>query len=241
MGSLEGNTWSSVGCTHVGKVRDHNEDAYLNLPEQSLWAVADGMGGHAEGEVASRMIVDSLRKYQHTALLGTNVRQIVQRLRTVNNALLQRAGSEPSTIIGSTVAILLANHQYCVCLWAGDSRIYRYRNGTLNQLTRDHNHAEKMIEDGMPPEKTALYPDAQALTRAVGVEEPLDLESQIMEVKPGDIYLLCSDGLNKEVTDAEIAKILASHSLSKGMQSLKDLALQRGGRDNITIMLTQLN
>lgn len=242
MGPLNDNIWSSVACTDAGKVRDHNEDAYLDLPAQSLWVVADGMGGHSEGEVASRMIVDSLRQYRRTTQLGANVRQITQRLRAVNSALLHRAGPGSSRIIGSTVAVFLADHHHGVCLWAGDSRVYRYRDKTLKQLTLDHNHAENLMEDGMPAEQIVLHPGAQALTRAVGSEDTLDLESRILELKQGDIYLLCSDGLTKEVTDREIADILAaSHSLFQSMHTLKDLALQRAGRDNVTILLTQFN
>jgi len=229
--------WQSVGCTHTGNIRSRNEDAYLDLPEHSLWAIADGMGGHASGEIASRMIVNNLCHYHQTPLCGKNIRRITQRLSAINTALIEQAALEKVSVIGSTVAILHATRRYCVCLWAGDSRIYRLRNGQLKQLSRDHTHAALLNRFGTNYDISINHENLQALTRAVGADTALQLEVQIQEIFANDLYLLCSDGLNKELSDSEIAEILKSNTIEDGMELLLNSALHKGGRDNITLLI----
>lgn len=230
-------SWRSFGLTHQGRVRDHNEDALLDLHTECCWVVADGMGGHSKGDLASRMIVDHLSRYQRSALPGSNIRKVDQALQQVNQRLVQLAGDDPNEIIGSTVAVLLIHQQHYFSIWAGDSRIYRYRNQSLTQITRDHDETQRLIDTGMTSEQVEQLQFAPAITKAIGAEDLLELEVQMQELFPEDLFLLCSDGLNKEVTDEEISEMLASHSPEQAAQHLLQLALDREARDNVTVMV----
>jgi len=236
VGQLRQCQWNSCGITNKGNVRSHNEDAYLNSPEQCLWLVADGMGGHTAGDVASSMMVDDLQDYSSTALLGRNIRYLRQRFKVVNDKLVKLAGDDENNVIGCTVAALVLQGNYGVCLWAGDSRVYRYRNGILRQISRDHSELDELLDNGVPLEEALLSPYAQTITRAVGADTMLAVEAQILEVLNEDVYLLCSDGLNKELTDGEISEVLASHTPEDSVQVMLKMALGRKGQDNITIM-----
>ena len=240
MGQLTQARIASFGITHTGNIRSHNEDAFLIADDAHLWAVADGMGGHEQGQVASRGIVEALATYRPAHLLGTSIRNIAALLQSVNTELIIRANKKPDTIIGSTLSLLLIKGLYCVSVWAGDSRIYRYRNGTLKQITRDHSEAEILLEAGVEPEEIAAVPYAESITRAVGVDDILQLETRILEIQADDIFLICSDGLYKELTDTEIAQIIGKGSMENVAQQLLATALERQGRDNITIVLIKV-
>ena len=229
--------WQSTGLTHQGRVRDHNEDALLDLKSQCCWVVADGMGGHSAGEVASKMIVEHLSKYQRSHLPGSNIRKIDQSLQQVNHALVKLAGDAPDKIIGSTVAVLLIHKQQAFSIWAGDSRIYRYRNQTLTQITRDHDETQRLIDTGLTEEQVGQLNFPPAITKAIGADDLLELEVQMQECLPEDLFLLCSDGLNKEVTDDEIGKTFATCPPAAVAQQLLNLALKRHARDNITVIV----
>lgn len=232
--------WNSCGLTHSGKKRKINQDAFLNLPSKKLWVVADGMGGHKTGEVASASIINSLKELMPEQTIGSIVKKVVYELLNVHQSLLDLAAEgRDNDIIGSTVVILLACHQYCVCSWSGDSRIYLFRKGELKQISRDHNHESRLLAEGFSIKEVRTYPFAQALTHAIGGEESLHLDAQIQEIKDGDIFLLCSDGLNKEVCDWEIASILKKASIEESLSRLIELALERDAKDNITIILAQ--
>ncbi len=239
MGKLGKSVWLSAGVSHTGNIRERNEDAFLTCDRQKLWGVADGMGGHDAGDVASQMIIQHLRQYRATPLLGRNVRQVTQLLQSANELLIQKAASENNSIIGSTVCVLLAHHQHCVFLWAGDSRIYRLRNGYFQQVMQDHSEAEELIEAGATKEEVSRLPNGEAITRAVGSDRHLNLEIKMQAFERGDIYLLCSDGLYKELSGPEIADRISAYSLSEGVNTLLDTALQRRGRDNITVVEVQ--
>lgn len=228
--------WNSYGITHTGNKRSHNEDAYLNFPQQSIWLVADGMGGHTAGDVASRMVVDDLKNYSSTSLLGRNVQHVRQRFHEVNDKLVKLAGGDENNVIGCTIAALIMHRAHSVCLWAGDSRIYRYRNGILKQITRDHSELDELLEKGISLEEALRSPYAQTITRAIGASTTLAVEAQITEIWNEDVYLLCSDGLNKELTDEEISEVLANYTPEDSVQVMLKMALQRKGRDNVTIM-----
>ena len=232
--------WSSLGKTHVGMVRKINQDAFADLPDKYLWVVADGMGGHENGDLASTEIVKALKKFEPEEWIGTTVKKIYQQLKKVNYQLLEQATvAGENAVIGSTVAILYANRTRCVAIWSGDSRIYLFRRGELKQITRDHNNEPVLLAEGFSPEEIKIHPYAQILTHAIGGEQEVFLDAQIQEVKQGDIFLLCSDGLNKEVTDSEIEAVLKRYPYQQAVDNLMDLALQRGGRDNITLILAQ--
>lgn len=225
--------WTSFGITHTGNIRDHNEDAFLALPEQRLWIAADGMGGHTAGDFASRLIIDRFKSFEALALTGHSVDQIRQILAKVNHELWTKA-QQMGDVIGSTVAILLATEHHVASVWSGDSRIYRLRDGLFKQITRDHSEGEEFelgIGDFGEPAVN------NAVTQAIGAAEELQVEMEIRESRPGDTYLLCSDGLNKELSDQQIAAILQANDVETAAQNLLREALDNYGRDNITVVL----
>ena len=224
--------------THIGKIRQINQDAYLNLPDKQLWMVADGMGGHKAGEFASGAIADALKSFKPAKTLGATLTTIYHELLTVNRELVELASeSGDDSVIGSTVAILLAWRQHSIILWSGDSRIYLFRKGKLRQLSRDHNYENQLLAKGYSAEEVKTQPFTQALTHAIGGAKELYLEAQMQEIRPGDIFLLCSDGLNKEVVESEIESILNTTTIEQAVSELMELTLTRGARDNVTIVI----
>lgn len=226
--------------THVGMVRKLNEDACMELGGLGLWAVADGMGGHAAGEVASRMVMDALAGIRRPSSLGGFVGEVLQRLQDVNQGLCDEAVRRREQIMGSTVVVLLAFDRHCVSMWAGDSRAYIYRDGELRQLTRDHSQVEDLVSQGLlTRQQAAHHPASNIITRAVGVSPHLDIDTEMLEVKEGDIFLLCTDGLYNEVNAAEITQSLASGSSQQACELLLERALARGARDNVTAVVVR--
>ena len=230
--------WSSASLTDVGSVHTVNQDACLDLPAAGLWVVADGVGGHNEGEVASQLIVDTLSPTSGHARLSAFVNEVEDRLQEVHKALVDRAASRnKDMIIGSTVAALLVVDQYGVCLWAGDSRVYRCRDGQLEQLTRDHSQVEELVASGgLSREEAENHPHANVITRAVGAGEELFLDVDVQKLCHADRYLICSDGLYKEVSEAEIAEHMKYGDCVTICRTLVALALERGARDNVTVV-----
>jgi protein phosphatase len=232
--------WVSAHLTDKGKVRSINEDACLDRADLGIWVVADGMGGHAAGDLASNMIVNELKSLSPVNSLGQLAGDVEQRLHQVNQQLLFESQQRGGEIIGSTVVTLLAYDGYCIYQWAGDSRIYLYRRGHLKQLSRDHSQVEELIEQGLVTSEEAEQSSiANYITRAVGACEMLELDAEMVEPCDGDLFLLCSDGLNKEVNDSEIAEILGRYSFQDSIQQLINLAMERGARDNVTLVLVQ--
>jgi len=232
--------YESIGITNQGCVRDHNEDAFLDCNDKGFWVVADGAGGHQSGDIASNLIVEELAKLTRSRFFGSFLRKIIKCLHDVNSSLInQSGGEETNTLIASTVCVLLAQRNNIVCLWSGDSRIYQLRRDRLTQLTRDHNRVDEFIKAGFTPEEAKKYPLAQHLTAAVGVTSPLVTETQSLEAIEGDTYLLCSDGLFKELTDQDIHDILKQDSLKYAASDLIDLAISRGATDNVTVLLVR--
>ena len=203
--------WTSASRSHVGLVRDRNEDAYLDQPERRLWAVADGMGGHALGDLASRMVIETLNKIptpNNLVQLLTDTRNWLQ---TANRQLRVEAAIRGVPIIGSTVVVLLACDRSCGYLWAGDSRIYLYRNGRLKQLTRDHSQLEEFkSHNNLNSDGVIHLPPRNMITRAVGAADMLDIDEKTMKVNDGDVFLLCSDGLSNAVSEQEMRSELVA-------------------------------
>jgi len=232
--------WSSASRTHVGMVRKLNEDACLELAGRGLWAVADGMGGHAAGDLASRSVVEALAAIPDAASLGALVDQVYQGLQAVNDNLAMEARKRRVQVIGSTVAVLLVYDSHAVAVWAGDSRIYRYRQGKFEQLTRDHSQVEALLSQGLiTPQQAEHYPGSNVITRAVGVMDHLELDSEMFEVQEEDIFLLCSDGLYNEVNASEMAESLAVGDCRYSCDLLVERALARGARDNVTVLVVR--
>ena len=235
-------SWSSYGITDVGKVRKHNEDSMLEQPETGLWVVADGMGGHAKGDVASQMIVENLKKLHEGLNLVRYIDDIEDCIINVNKKLIETARkSKKKTTIGSTIAAMLAYEQYCVYMWAGDSRLYRVRDGDMRQITTDHSQVEIYIEQGLISREEALvHPHGNMITRAVGATEEFFLDMDIQEMKSGDRYLLCSDGLTKHLTDEDIHEYMSSGTAEESCKHAIDVTLSRGAGDNVTAIVIDI-
>ena len=231
--------WMSASCSHVGLVRQINEDSCLDQPERGLWVVADGMGGHTLGDLASRMIVDAMSDMPPADSLASFAANTRAQLQAVNRSLRDEAALRNAQVIGSTVVVLLAYGGECAYLWAGDSRIYLYRNGRLLPLTRDHSQLEELRSSGNLNELTLSLVGRNLITRAVGAADTLDIEEGTIEVRDGDMFLLCSDGLSNEVTEEEIRSALVAGDCRMASETLLDMALQHGGRDNVSVVVAR--
>ncbi len=233
--------WRSAAATHVGTVRTVNEDAYLDRPEIGLWLVADGMGGHHAGDVASRMIVESFDDMPTPHDRDQFLEAILDRLQSVNGELQRFAAENGASVVGSTVALLFGFGGQASCLWAGDSRVYLVREGRLQQLTRDHSKVEELVSLGLVDREDAdAHPVGNVITRAVGAAESLAIDVVSHELQAGDCYMLCSDGLNKTVSDAEIVDILQQNSCAEAPKALLYRALDHGARDNVTAIVVHI-
>ncbi len=242
-------SWTSSALSDVGLVRRVNEDAILDLPAQGIWAVADGMGGHAHGEIASRMVVDALAAVDRPATLTAFIDAVRVQLQTVNQALRRLATTNDVPIIGSTVVALLAVERECAVLWAGDSRAYHLGKRGLRQLTRDHSLGSDPAATNVSGTRhgTGTIPATPAIqarpagsggiTRAVGAADTLQIDTVRFTSEDGAVLLLCSDGLSREVGDADIARTLIAGSGRTAAQALVALALQHGGRDNVSVIV----
>lgn len=234
--------WSSAASTHVGMVRKLNEDSYLHQPNLGLWAVADGMGGHSAGDVASRMVVDSLARISGHDNIDEFSNAVELRMQLVNRRLVEQSQRQgKGQPIGSTLVTLLIYQDQAACLWAGDSRLYLLRNRQLRQVNRDHSQVQEMVDMGvLEPAKMKHHPMAHIITRAIGADKTLDLERLRFNVHPGDTLLLCSDGLSNMVNDAELSQILLQGKAHELVKALIHLALNRGARDNVTVVVVKI-
>lgn len=235
--------WNCHAVTDAGKVRQLNEDSIFHNNEQKIWAVADGMGGHHRGDLASQTIVNHLKTYQSNRHTGIAIEQINSLLQAANTELLAKARQEDTGIIASTCAIMSSNKQSVICSWAGDSRIYRYRHHTLTQLTRDHNYASVIEDLSNKGDNTEnIVVDTQTLTRGVGAEPELLVEHCTFQIAHGDKYLLCTDGLNKEVSDEDLNQ---NFQTAKGdeplLKELYQAYLDGGARDNLGLILVTVH
>ncbi|MGF6491007.1 PP2C family protein-serine/threonine phosphatase [Pseudomonas frederiksbergensis] len=236
-----GKTFKSASKSHVGMVRQVNEDACLDRPENGLWVVADGMGGHAAGDYVSSLIVDSLRSIAVGRSLDEYVAALKTDLLRVNAAVREETANRGVTMMGSTVVVLAARGLRGVCLWAGDSRLYRLRDGLLEGISRDHSYVQDLQDSGLLSEAEArVHPRSNIVTRAIGVEAQLKLAIVELLLMPGDSYLLCSDGLNKTVEDHEIREVLSHDEPGEIASSLVSLGLMRGAPDNITVVVVKV-
>lgn len=232
--------WTSSSRTHAGLVRKINEDSILEIADRGIWAVADGMGGHTLGDFASNAIVSALSDLQPFESLEQFANAAEASLQAVNRQLRTEAHNRGAQIIGSTVVVLLACGRRCAYLWAGDSRIYLCRNGHLLQLTRDHSQVEELLSSGTLTAEAAIHhPARNLITRAVGAAELLEVDGEMIEVADGDIFLLCSDGVSNEVTDQEMRAALVTGNCPQAANELVEIALMRGGRDNISAVVVR--
>jgi len=233
--------WLSAATTNVGVVRKINEDAVLSKPDINLWAVADGMGGHEAGNVASNMIVNMLADIEIKINLDVFVSTIEDKILDVNKRLLEYSEIMlEGRIIGSTVAILLIKGRVGVCLWAGDSRLYRYRNGDIEQITVDHSHVAELLKHGsISVEEAENHPDANVITRAVGTCENLYVDIDVFDVNVGDTFMLCTDGLYNAVNEEGIINCLQEDAVETAANNLIETSLHNGASDNVSVVLVK--
>jgi len=219
-------------------VRKLNEDSYLSHDDVGLWVVADGMGGHQAGDLASQNVISALDYVTPCRDIGELLHATRQAIWEANAHLISLAGHYDKTRRpGSTVAVLLINDDDAAVVWAGDSRIYRLRHGQVEQITRDHSHVQELVDQQLiRPEEAESHPVANVITRAVGIEEPLELDVLHFDIQDGDRFLLCSDGLSRLVSLEEIQNLLQTQELEESVQSLLHTALVRGAPDNVTII-----
>ncbi len=243
---------SYSGRTHTGR-RANNEDALLARPELGLFAVADGMGGYEGGEVASRAAVDAMDGFfsrsagdpdltwpfglDRALTFAENLLRVAVYL--ANKAVFARK-EQPTRRMGSTVAALLLRDGDAVVAHVGDSRVYRLRDGNLDQLTRDHSLYEEVAKaaDGDPPPRSE-YPYANVITRALGTPCP-EPDLRHVPLRPGDLFLICSDGLTEKLERADLLALLAEPSLDRASSALVEHALAAGAKDNVTVVLARV-
>ncbi|CAM5184996.1 protein-serine/threonine phosphatase OS=Bosea thiooxidans OX=53254 GN=SAMN05660750_04568 PE=4 SV=1 [Bosea thiooxidans] len=225
--------------SHTGKVRAANEDNFLLRPEFGLWAVADGMGGHENGALASATVVAALESVgaaasasELLAMLETSVIEANATLR----AEIRRRGAT----MGATLVALLIHRQHFACLWSGDSRVYLVRAGRIAQLSRDHTEVQDMVDSGLlSAEEACRSPRRHVITHAIGVHERPELDLENGEIADGDAFVLCSDGLTEHVGDAEILQAVEAGGAQAACDALLALTLARGAHDNVTVVVVR--
>lgn len=235
--------WDSSLLTDVGAVRTVNEDAVLSRPEMGLWAVADGMGGHKVGDIASSKIVAALDAIKDCQRLSDYLDVIEDCLLDVNQLMLEYAQIMfDGSTMGSTVVAAVIKGRIGACLWVGDSRLYRFRNNRLVQITRDHSQMEEMITMGLlSREDSENHPHRNVITRAVGVEPQLYVDTTLFTTQVGDTFLLCSDGLYNTLTEEELVQALSLRDVQQSTQQLMSKALEKGARDNVSVIVIKGN
>ncbi|PZN30901.1 MAG: serine/threonine protein phosphatase [Proteobacteria bacterium] len=232
-----GFSWRSASATATGNVRAHNEDSVLDLPEVGLWVVADGMGGHNAGDVASRMIVETLAQLRRRSPPSALLDDLEDRLSEVNARLYNASLASNGGTSGSTVVALLALERHCVTLWAGDSRLYRSRDRSLVQITRDHSEAQELLEGGLL-EAYEVAP-SNVITRAVGGDRELHLDIELCELRHRDRFLLCSDGLYRELNEGDMSHHLAANDPRGACKALMKQALAGPCTDNVSVVVVE--
>ncbi len=237
---------TSWGGTDVGLKRANNEDGYLVLPEQGIFVVADGMGGAASGEIASRIFIDTVNEVfetPHHQGERTTAETLRETFMKANDRILQRATEDPTCKgMGCTAEILALRTDRYIVGHVGDSRTYLLRNGAFHQITRDHSLVQAQIDSGiLTVEAAKNHALRHIILKAVGIDAPLEVDVTDGATLKGDLFLLCSDGLTDMIDDAEIYQILTRCSdLKKSVDNLIEAAKWAGGKDNITAVLCKV-
>jgi serine/threonine protein phosphatase PrpC len=228
-------SFRSAAATHAGHERPSNQDALLELPQLGLWVIADGMGGYRAGDVASRMVCEALAGFRPGATFEDSIDALRQHISDVNHELYSMSIRAIAPVqSGSTVVMLLAQGDSCAALWAGDSRVYRLRDGQLVQITMDHSWAAELQLRGIMGD-----PMDHTISRAVGGEATLLLDVKRDRVLSGDRYLLCSDGLYRELSALQMAALMAQGEIERCTQALLEATLATAARDNVTLIVVE--
>ncbi len=231
--------WKMSGLSDAGRVREHNEDAIAWDAEQGWAVLADGMGGHLAGEVASAIAVETISGELKRAVGARVLQRAVEQ---ANAAIHQQAMAEPRLhTMGTTVVAVSLQEGRLDCAHVGDSRLYRLRNGELHQLTRDHSLVQELVDEGMMDvEQARTSGQKNVITRALGLESTVEIELSTDLTRSNDCYLLCSDGLSDRLRDEQIATLLAGEVLPEVARALVDEANEHGGEDNISVIVIRV-
>src|SRR5436305_2236215 len=235
---------STVGsyarASDTGRKRRRNEDSSVVAPP--LFAVADGMGGAQAGEVASKPAAAALEETDPATLSGPE--RLVSLIQEANRRVYERASSDPSTSgMGTTMTVAVVENEGVTIGHVGDSRAYLVREGKLEQLTEDHSLVNELLKSGkLSPQEAELHPQRSVITRAVGTDPDVDVETYPVEARPGDLFILCSDGLTDMVGEAEILELLERNrdDLDRAARALVQAANRGGGEDNITVVAFEI-
>ncbi len=212
----------------------------LSRPDVGFWVVADGMGGHQAGDVASQAIAEALRTVPLSGELAVDVDKVEDVLQIVNEELRLHAKTQcQGGTVGSTVVTMLAREATGVVLWAGDSRLYRCRRGRVEQVTRDHNPISDLLDSGAVTEEEAVCADTNIITRAVGGQADLNLDIAVFDVQPEDTFLLCSDGLYREVGLGDLRSSLTGEAVDDIARELLAYCLASAARDNVSLVVAR--
>ncbi len=230
-----------VAKTHCGKVRPINEDSFL-VPENGgrVALVADGMGGHQAGEVASAMAANAIgQSAKKAAGREISVKTVVSWVRQANKAIYKAAGEDLSRSgMGTTLTFLYFMRGHAMLAHVGDSRCYLIRKGEIYQLTKDHSLVAELVRRGeITPEQAKTHPYRNIITRALGTDDSVAVDAQDLDLEPGDIFLLCSDGLSNYLDKEELLSLVMEKPAEEICEELVGRALERGGRDNITVVV----
>lgn len=227
--------------THIGLVRASNQDALLLQPgKYGLYGVADGMGGHKAGDVASRMAVETVsRRLKDQRPSDEMLRAGIEEA----NLLIyeEQLDNQALNGMGTTMTVIWEDKRTVLLGHVGDSRAYRLRDGELEQISQDHSMVAELVRDGViTPEEALRHPYRNIITRALGASETVDVDIREMDKRKGDRYLICSDGLSEYVREDKMREILNRYSLEEAADIFLNLALEGGGRDNVSLVLTEV-
>ena len=229
--------------TDIGRIRTRNEDALKTFPEQGVAILSDGMGGHRAGDVASQMAVDIIAERLIEADNSITPDQMVASLEAANQSIRQKAFNEPNCQgMGATVVVVSFGEEQLLIAHAGDSRLYRFAGGRLQQLTEDHTLAQQYVREGLMNQNEAdRWVGRNMLVKGLGIDSHVDPDINHEDLQPDCMYLLCSDGLTDAVSDDLIAATLRKHggSMQEAVDRLIELANDNGGPDNISIILAR--
>lgn len=248
---------TSAGRTHVGMKRTHNEDSLRLFREENLFIVADGMGGHASGEVASQMSVETLAEFFRATSEDDEItwpykmdkgrryeeNRVVTGIKLSNRRIHEAAARDAKLKgMGTTIVVTFFVNDVCYIGHVGDSRVYRFRSGQLLQLTEDHSLLNDYIKmRQLTPEEIEAFPHKNVIVRALGMKDSVQVDVMHEGAQSGDVYLLCSDGLSGMISDETMADILRQNAdLDRACEVLIDKANEAGGTDNITVILVRI-
>lgn len=229
------------GATNTGCIRDHNEDSFVVRPELGVWVVADGMGGHEAGDYASQTITGEMASLGFAISAGDLQARFLERVGRAHARIREHSEQLGGTTVGATLVGMLMHEDNFACVWSGDSRIYRFRDGMLEQLTKDHTEVQELLEAGMiNAEEAETWPRKNVITRAIGVSDQPNCDVMSGQVQSGDMFLLCSDGLTEHNNDADIAALMAHDGEPQDIcDAMITQTLDRGAKDNVTAVVVR--